>query len=210
MQGALFHLVAGQKNGKFVTAKTRCAVQRRQQRLELQRELFENSVACGMAKIVVDRLEPVEVDEEAGEFAAVAVRIADLQIENGLEALTVEEAGQMVGNGLLAIALFRLAQFGHVGHGAEACALMRRIAGIKGLFEDECVHDAAIHAMETHGDAAMRSIGQGVRRLALLKQKPVVGVDEIGKIQPEYPSAVVARRLHPIVTDGGDAVVPVE
>lgn len=83
-----------------------------------------------MAEIVVDGLEPIEVDEQASQFAAVPVRIANLQVEDRLKTLAIEKAGQMVGNGLLAVALFRLAQLGHISHDAETCALLCGIAGI--------------------------------------------------------------------------------
>ncbi|MNE04956.1 hypothetical protein D3C80_975040 [compost metagenome] len=158
LERALFHLVAGQQDGEFVAAEPRRAVQRRQQRFELQRELLENRITCRMAKIVVDGLEAIEIDEQAGQFAAVPVRFADLQVEDRLETLTVEEAGQVVGNGLLAVAFFRLAQFGHIRHDAEAGALMQGIAGIERLFEDKRIHHAAIHAMKADGNAGMRDI----------------------------------------------------
>lgn len=81
-QGAFFHFVAGQQNGEFVAAKPRRAVERRKQGFEFQRELLENGVTRRMAEIVVDGLETVEVDEQAGQFAAfpVASRICRSRI----------------------------------------------------------------------------------------------------------------------------------
>ena len=210
LQGALFYRVAGKQDGEFIAAQTRRAVQRCQQGFEFQREFTQNRVAHRMAEIVINGLEPVQIDEQAGQLASVPVRFTDLQVEDRLKTLTVEEAGQMVGNGLLAIAFFRLAQFGHVSHDAEACALLCRVAGIEGFFEDERIHDAATHAMKADGDADMRSLGRLLRRLAFLEQGTVIRVDKIGEVEAEYPGAVITRRLHPIIADCGNPIVPVE
>ena len=35
-------------------------------------------------------------------------------------------------------------------------------------------------------------------------------MDEVGEIQAEYSGAVITGRLHPVVADGGDPVVPVQ
>ncbi|MNT27801.1 hypothetical protein D3C72_1634450 [compost metagenome] len=76
----------------------------------------QNLVAGGMAEIVVDPLEAVEVDEQAAQLDAAGVGGDDRLVESGLEALAVEKAGQVIGDRLGVIAAFGLLERGDVGH----------------------------------------------------------------------------------------------
>ncbi len=69
-----------------------------------------------MAQIVVDPLEAVEIDEEAGEFLACGVRFGDLVVEGGFEALAIQQAGQVVGDRLAVVAVLGRLQLRDVRH----------------------------------------------------------------------------------------------
>ncbi|MNL67976.1 hypothetical protein D3C87_1926270 [compost metagenome] len=78
--------------------------------------MAQNLVAGGMAEIVVDPLEAVEVDEQAADLDPGGIGSHDGFVERCLEALAVEKAGQVVGDRLGVVAAFGLLERGDVGH----------------------------------------------------------------------------------------------
>lgn len=118
-KGALFCIRAGQEQGEFIAAEAGCDVRGAQERRQAVGKLAQNTIARGVAMVVVDRLETVEIDEEAGDRGADLVGLVDLLIEDRLEPLAVQETRQVVGDGLMVVADFRLFEFCDVGHDAE-------------------------------------------------------------------------------------------
>jgi hypothetical protein len=105
--GAALGVLCRQQDGEFVAAEASSLVLTGPDGLQPATN-SRMPVAGGMAEIVVDPLEAVEIDEEAGEFLAGRVGLGDLAVEHGFEALAIEEAGQVVGDGLAVVAVLGL------------------------------------------------------------------------------------------------------
>ena len=63
---------------------------------ELARHRLEQRVAGGVAVLVVDRLEAVEIDEQQRRLALVALQIGERALELALEAAPVEDVEQRI------------------------------------------------------------------------------------------------------------------
>ena len=63
---------------------------------EFARHRLEQGVAGGVAVLVVDRLEAVEIDEQQRRLAFVALQIGERALELALEAAPVEDVEQRI------------------------------------------------------------------------------------------------------------------
>src|SRR5476651_1905246 len=63
---------------------------------ELARHRLEQGIAGGVAVLVVDRLEAVEIDEQQRRLALVALQIGERALELALEAAPVEDIEQWI------------------------------------------------------------------------------------------------------------------
>jgi hypothetical protein len=84
---------------ELVAADPTRDVGRAQSRAQARRRLGEHAVARQMTDALVDRLEVVDVEDEQGEAAAVAMRARALAQERLVEEPPVAEAGERVGVG---------------------------------------------------------------------------------------------------------------
>ncbi|MGX1260588.1 hypothetical protein AB7M37_005148 [Sinorhizobium fredii] len=159
-----------------------------------------------MAEIVVDRLEAVEVDEQAGELSAVRGRLPDRRVERHFEAGAVEEPCQVIGDRLHMVALFRRLQFRDVGHDGQRQGFTRfqRLHLL-----DQHVDQAAVGAAELHRDGGGFDILGGLP-LAVLVGGTRRRIEKIGKVAAENSLAVVAGGEQPIVADCRQAIVVVD
>jgi hypothetical protein len=83
------------------------------------RDLAQRRVACHVAERVVERLEPVEIDHQDRDGAAVGLRALQRGIERALERPAVGKPGERVRVGLAADAPLAPHALGHVDVGAQ-------------------------------------------------------------------------------------------
>ena len=95
-------LRAGQEHGELLAAHARRRVDPAQVAAQQLGERPQRLVAGGVPAAVVDALEVVEVGEEERQRGVEPARAGDLALERLDEAAAVDEAGELVGDGLLA------------------------------------------------------------------------------------------------------------
>ena len=103
-----------QHDEELVAAQARDEVARAHVAAQALRDFDQEGVAGGVAVAVVDLLEAVEVDEDAGELRAVAPRALDRLLERRREAHAVGEPGERVAVGERGDALARERDLGDV------------------------------------------------------------------------------------------------
>ena len=154
--GPFARIRTADQDGKFIAAETGRDGATTQQAMKPVHELAQNRITGGMAQCVVDGLEAVEVDEQAGKFGFFAVRGLDGVGQRDFKALTIQETRQVIGDGLLAIALLGLAQFRNVHHHVQRRGGATAGGGQNGP-GDEHIHGVPIRADKARGNIARLS-----------------------------------------------------
>ena len=101
----------GQHRDELVAAEPRLGSGRGQDFVDALCGNLQHAVAGGVAVDVVDGLEMVEVEQEQRDVATLASRLRDHPLPLREQGTAVEEAGERIGVGEVARALFRLGAF---------------------------------------------------------------------------------------------------
>ncbi len=171
--------------------------------------MFENRIACGMAEIVVDALEAIEIDEQAGKFRLSRIGMQYLLVQHGFKTLAVQKPGQVVGNGLEAVALFRLTKLGDVRHHAQYICAGLLDAGLQRLFGNQHIHRTPIGADEADGELSrvgfIGMVGWAVL-MALAETFAIFRMEEGFKGAAKGILTTIAGCLHPIIAHRCDTI----
>src|SRR5258706_337480 len=123
------------------------------------RHFDEEGVARGVPVAVVDLLEAVEVDEHAGDLAALAPGALDGLVERRREAHAVGEAGERIAVGERGDALAGERDLGHVAPDAAVA--------------DEAAARVVVR-LAAHREIACAAVGGGARHLEVAERQPAL------------------------------------
>ena len=87
-----------QKNRQFIAAEARGGIHAADLRFDAVRDLFESIVARQMPVAVVDALEPIDVDHQACDRSAAALRARQFFFQALLQVAPIVPAGEEIGD----------------------------------------------------------------------------------------------------------------
>jgi len=116
----------GQNDREFFTAIPADKILGSYAGAEGMSDLFENGVSGGVAELVVQFLEVIDIDHQDGEGSVASIGACEFALEGNLEKVTIEQACKAIANGLV------LQFFSQIEGGKRHCGELDKLANAFG------------------------------------------------------------------------------